>query len=203
MARPRAFDEAEVLEAAVDCFWSQGYEATSVRDLAAEMGITGASLYNAFGDKRALYELAFDRYVRAGVHDRIARLEDLPPLEAIETFFAEVVENARADPARKGCFLVNATLELAPHDPEFRGHVMDVLDAMQAFFRRQVEKGRALGVVTRSGAADEVAGMLLGQLLGLRVLSRVDPSPERLNGMLRPLFALLRAPPQGDGTAPP
>ncbi|MEP9348305.1 TetR/AcrR family transcriptional regulator [Xanthobacter sp. KR7-225] len=194
MARPRAFDEAAVLDAAVDCFWSKGFEATSVRDLAAQMGITGASLYNAFGDKRALYEQAFARYVREGVHARIARLEDLPPLEAIETFFAEVVANALGDPARKGCFLVNATLELAPHDPRFRRLVEEVLGAMQGFFRRQVEKGRALGVVTATGEADELAGMLLGQLLGLRVLSRVDPSPARLEGMLRPLFALLRAP---------
>ena len=54
MARPREFDEATVLEAAMHCFWAQGYEATSVRDLAAQMGITGASLYNAFGDKRSL-----------------------------------------------------------------------------------------------------------------------------------------------------
>ena len=44
MARPREFDEAAVLDAAMDCFWRNGYEATSVRDLAAHMGITGASL---------------------------------------------------------------------------------------------------------------------------------------------------------------
>ena len=55
MARPREFDEGEALDAAMDCFWRDGYEATSVRDLAARMGITGASLYNAFGDKRSLF----------------------------------------------------------------------------------------------------------------------------------------------------
>ena len=55
MARPREFDEITVLEAAMNCFWAQGFERTSVRDLAERMGITGASLYNAFGDKRSLY----------------------------------------------------------------------------------------------------------------------------------------------------
>ena len=58
MARAREFDEAAVLDAAIEKFWLCGYEATSVRDLADEMYIAGASLYNAFGDKRALYELA-------------------------------------------------------------------------------------------------------------------------------------------------
>src|SRR5277367_1873350 len=55
MARPREFDEAAVLDAAIEKFWQRGYEATSVRDLADEMNIAGASLYNAFGDKRSLY----------------------------------------------------------------------------------------------------------------------------------------------------
>jgi AcrR family transcriptional regulator len=53
MARPTEFDEGTVLDAAVLCFWKQGYEATSVRDLVAQTGITAASLYNAFGDERA------------------------------------------------------------------------------------------------------------------------------------------------------
>jgi TetR/AcrR family transcriptional repressor of nem operon len=67
MARPREFDEATVLEAAMNCFWAQGFEQTSVRDLAERMGITGASLYNAFGDKRSLYRRAAD--VRRGWPD--------------------------------------------------------------------------------------------------------------------------------------
>ena len=62
MARPREFDERAVLDAAVQCFWARGYEATSVRDLAQGMGLTSASLYNAFGDKRSLYRRALDHY---------------------------------------------------------------------------------------------------------------------------------------------
>jgi TetR/AcrR family transcriptional regulator, transcriptional repressor for nem operon len=72
MARPREFDETTVLEAAMNCFWAQGFEQTSVRDLAERMGITGASLYNAFGDKRSLYRHAFIHYLAQTVRDRVA-----------------------------------------------------------------------------------------------------------------------------------
>ena len=54
MARPREFSETAALQAAIDCFWQYGYEATSMRDLAASMGLTAPSLYNAFGDKQTL-----------------------------------------------------------------------------------------------------------------------------------------------------
>src|SRR5277367_1717519 len=99
MARPREFNEAAVLDAAVQCFWTRGYEATSVRDLAERMGITGASLYNAFGDKRSLFRRALDHYLEQGFGDRVTRLEkQLPPREALAAFFAEVIERSLGDP---------------------------------------------------------------------------------------------------------
>src|SRR5258708_38957445 len=63
MARPGEFDETAVLDAAAQCFWAHGYEATSIRDLIAKTGVTGATLYNAFGDQRALYQEPLDYYV--------------------------------------------------------------------------------------------------------------------------------------------
>src|SRR5262245_36571756 len=97
MARPREFDEEAVLDAAVQCFWVRGYEATSVRDLIEETGITGASLYNAFGDKRALYEKALGHYVDTSISDRIRRCEKLEPREAIGAFFAEILKRSIGD----------------------------------------------------------------------------------------------------------
>jgi len=96
MARPREFDEASALDAAMDCFWRDGYEATSVRDLAARMGITGASLYNAFGDKRSLFREVLQRYAERSTRERIARLEStLPPKQAIRAFLDAVERGER------------------------------------------------------------------------------------------------------------
>ena len=72
----------------------QGYEATSVRHLMAQTGITAASLYNAFGEKRALYQKALDHYVEASVADRIRRCEALPPRQAIEAFVEDIVKRS-------------------------------------------------------------------------------------------------------------
>src|SRR5262249_938103 len=119
MARPRGFDETAALDAAIECFRRRGYEATSIRDLTDCMGIGPTSLYNTFGDKRALFIRALERYVNCSVRGRLARLESsLPPKQAVRTLIEEVVERSLTDRTRGGCLLINSALEIAPHDPE-------------------------------------------------------------------------------------
>jgi TetR/AcrR family transcriptional repressor of nem operon len=197
MARPREFDEEAVLDAAVQCFWARGYEATSMRDLIAGTGITGASLYNAFGDKQTLYRRALDHYVR-GIADRIRRCEVLAPREAIGGFFAEILERSLGDRQHKGCMLVNAALDVAPHDPEFRKSVAGALVAIELFFVERVEAGQADGTITRSVRAQDLARHLLGVLAGVRVLARVRPERALLEGAVAVAMTLLDRP---DGDA--
>jgi TetR/AcrR family transcriptional repressor of nem operon len=200
MARPREFDENAVLDVAMECFWNRGYDATSVRDLIEKTGITGASLYNAYGDKRALYQRVLDRYVEGSVADRLRRCEGLPPLEAISSFFSEIVTRSIEDRDRKGCMLVNAALDVAPHDPEFREVVSEVLGRIEAFFRDCVSRGQAQGSIGTSVSADELASHLLGVLLGIRVLARVRPDRTLLESVVRPAIQLLN--PCGQGATP-
>ncbi|MDB6145563.1 MAG: TetR family transcriptional regulator [Pseudomonas sp.] len=195
MARPREFDEGVVLDAAVQCFWEHGYEATSIRNLAQNMGITGASLYNAFGDKRSLYHRALNHYVGQRSQERLDRLESqLPPRQAIAGFFDEIIERSLGDPQHKGCMVVNAALELAPHDPECQQAVADVFNQLEAFFRRCILAGQRAGSISIAQSADDLARMLLGIHLGIRVLSRMRPERERLEGLVRPALALLDSP---------
>ncbi|RXV68601.1 TetR/AcrR family transcriptional regulator [Burkholderia stabilis] len=195
MARPREFDESAALDAAVYRFWVHGYEATSVRDLAHDMGITGASLYNAFGDKRTLFRRALSHYVDRSFGDRQSRLEaTLPPREIIKGFFREIIDRSVDDEDRKGCLLVNSALEIAPHDPEFQSMITGVLDRVRAFFRNQIAAGQASGDIPSDRSADDLASLLLGVHLGIRVLARTRPERALLEGLARPALALL-----GDG----
>lgn len=199
MARPREFDEGAVLDTVVLCFWKQGYEATSVRDLMAQTGITAASLYNAFGDKRALYQKALDHYIEASVADRIRRCEALPPCQAIEAFFEDIVKRSLNDRDRKGCMLVNAALDVAPHDPAFRKVVAEVLIGIEAFFLTRIMAGQADGTVTLALPAETLSQNLLGVLMGLRVLARVRPERTLLEGVVASALALLRIEPRAIG----
>lgn len=192
MARPRQFDENAVLDAAMKQFWLYGYAATSVRDLAKCTGLTTTSLYNAFGDKRTLYRLSLDRYLERSFHDRIGRFEyHLPPDQAIRAFFSEIIEASLNDKQRKGCLLVNSALEMSPHDPEFRRAVSAVMVQVEAFFRRSVEAGQAAGTISATHPADSLGQMLLGVLLGIRVLARSRCERPLLEGLVAPVLAIL------------
>ena len=166
----------------MDCFWAQGFEQTSVRDLAERMGITGASLYNAFGDKRSLYRQAFVYYLAQTVRDRVARFEKLAPFAAIEAFFAEIVDHSVNDKQYRGCMLVNAALELAPYDPEIQKLVAEEMVFIEAFFCRCIEAGQKDGSIVSTRPAEELAKLLLSVLFGIRVLARTRPEREVLEG---------------------
>jgi TetR/AcrR family transcriptional regulator, transcriptional repressor for nem operon len=191
MARPREFDQEAVLDAATECFWRRGYEATSVKDLIEHTGITAASLYNAFGDKRALFQTALDHYVEKSVSERIKRYERLAPRDAIKGFFDEIIRRSLNDRDHKGCMLVNSALEVAPHDTEFKTIIASVLDRLERFFLECIRKGQADGSINRSIPAKNLAHHFLGVLMGVRVLARVKPRRAILESVVMPALALL------------
>ncbi len=195
MGRLREFDDRKAVDAAADCFWSRGYEATSVRDLTESMGISGASLYNAYGDKRALFATALARYAERSMRERIQRLESgNKPKQAIRAFIEEIVERSVKDRDRKGCLLINSALDVAPHDAWIGRVVAGYLDEIRGFFRRNLLAAQAAGQVPAGLDAEDVSGHLLGIVAGIRVLARTSADPALLAGVARPALALLDHP---------
>ena len=192
MARPREFDETAALDAAIECFRRRGYEATSIRDLTDCMGIGPTSLYNSFGDKRALFIKALERYVDCSVRARLARLESsLPPKQAVRTLIEDVVERSLTDRTRGGCLLINSALEIAPHDPEVGAEIAKRLGEIEGFFRRSISAAQSSGTIPRKLNSSDFARLLLSVLLGIRVLARSKPERTLLEGVARPALSLL------------
>lgn len=192
MARPRGFDETVALDAAIECFRRRGYEATSIHDLTECMGIGPTSLYNSFGDKRALFIKALERYVDCSVRARLKRLEgSLPPEQAVRTLIEDVVERSLTDRTRGGCLLINSALEIAPHDREVGAEIAKRLGEIEGFFRRCISAAQSSGTVSRKLNSRDCARLLLGVLLGIRVLARSKPERTLLEGVARPALSLL------------
>lgn len=182
MARPREFDEERVLEAARDAFWEHGYEATSTRDLVKYTGLTQPSLYNAFGDKRALFRRALEHYLDHTLRSRLARLEHgVTPALAITSYFAEVIQRSGSDTGQRGCMLVNAALEKDQHADGLQEAIASELAEIKGFFHRSIVAAQKRRDIPKNISADDASAHLLTLLLGMRVLARTSTD----RGMLR------------------
>lgn len=178
--RPRTFDSEEALDAAIDCFWLNGYHATTTRDLAAGMGMTGASMYNAFGDKRALFLAALARYLDRSTRRKIAALEQAAdPVAALKTFFAGAISASLAD--RRGCLLINSAVELARTDPDLDLEIRNGLQEIRDGFQRSVLKAQRMGRIAGSKNASDIANILLASIISIRVLSRTSQDKKMLH----------------------
>ena len=118
VGRPREFDEEAALEAAMEAFWQKGYESTSLADLCTCTGLHKGSLYQAFGDKHALFMRSLKHYSDTEFKESAAVvLQHESPLEGIRALVREVCNYAAEG---KGCMMINSMVELAPHDPEVK-----------------------------------------------------------------------------------
>jgi len=194
MARPREFDEEDVIAAAGGIFWARGFEGASTRDLSAATGLTPSSLYAAFGSKRGLFVKALDRYLDQTLRDRIARIETAySGLKAIEAFFDEVVERSVADRQHRGCMMVNAIVDAASQDVDLKRYVANETVQIEAFFHRCIVAGQAAAEISATQAARGLARHLLAVLMGMRILARVRPDRGVLTEIARSTLSLLHA----------
>lgn len=189
----KQFDDAEVLEKAMQAFWARGYEATSIQDLVECMGLNRGSIYAAFGDKRRLFLRALRHYE---THYRRSWLETLQsrhtPRAAILSVFEGAIGAALSDRSRSGCFLVNTAIELSPHDREVADAVAAGLRETEGFFRDRILDGQDSGEIPAQIDAVGTARTLLGLLTGLRVLARSRPERPLLEALADQAAALLR-----------
>ena len=193
----KTFDLDEATDKAAAVFWSKGYEATSIADLVAAMGVHKGSLYNAFGDKRSLFLRALERYNAAGRRVWMAELEATKsPTAAILAFFDRIVEQSAGDCDAKGCFIVNTALEMPHQTPEVKVMITDSLSEIEGFFHRMIERGQSSGSIPDDRDPIAVSKALLAMMMGMRVLSRTGVDEAALSAIRDQAMTLIAPSPK-------
>ena len=192
MAGTKKFEPERALGEAMDLFWSRGYEATSVRDLMACMGIGRGSLYDTFGDKHALFLAALDRYEGARASGAIATL-DAPGSArgAVRSVFERTVRQLAGDEERRGCLLANSAVELAPHDPEVAERVSRYWKRTEDAFHRALVRAQASGEIPEEKDPRALALFLHNALQGLRVTAKAGATKEGMTKVVDVTFSVL------------
>ncbi|HET6433578.1 TetR/AcrR family transcriptional regulator [Dyella sp.] len=185
--RPRGFSPEQALAGALELFWHQGYEATSLDDLMRSMGLSKSSLYACYGSKHGVLMAALQQYT----DDFIASVTPLTasepdPLRAID----QVLERmADVRGGSRGCFFINAVVELAPHEPALAEFARGHLARIEALIARLL---RQSGLARRP--ARERASAAMALVMGTVMLRKAGVPRARLQAMLDQVQLLTRAP---------
>ncbi len=195
MARPKEFDTDAALEKAMELFWLQGYQATTLPDLVERMGIGRQSLYDTFGDKRQLFLRALDRYSDVLITGVLGALEGPDAgLDAILRFLDTVVAYQTGKPVRTACLMVNSTMEMALSDPEVASRSAAYRRRMVNAFRHALTNAETAGDITPALPVDSLAQHLTATVFGMIVAAKAGSDTEALRQMAQGALLVAGAP---------
>jgi TetR/AcrR family transcriptional repressor of nem operon len=193
MARPKEFDPDEVLGKIMDQFWIHGYEGTSMDDLVRAAGIGRQSLYDTFGDKRALYLAALDRFVATDGSVLLPILAKKGPLRAtMRDFFDAVVDLALEDRDARGCMIVNASSNLGAGDADVKRRVRAANESLEHALSRRIEAALSSREIGRGHTAQALARFFVATVIGIRTTAKTVRDRKHLRSIADLALSVLR-----------
>lgn len=191
MARPRSFDDDAIREILLHRFRAGGFGGTALPDLEAATGLSRKSLYNAFGDKEAMFVRALEDFRATTVRAILAplRAEDAG-YDAIALTLRELARIAATPQGRPGCLICNTAREPIAETPRVRRQVDAYFNVVETAIRRAIERGQARGEI-RIRPPDDLARLCLGAVVSISVLARAGQPAETLTAIAEETVAAL------------
>jgi TetR/AcrR family transcriptional regulator, transcriptional repressor for nem operon len=196
MARPREFDEAEVVQAAREQFWLHGFNGTSLDDLTVVTGLGRGSLYAAFTDKRNLFLRALDDYAAAVMGQLLADLRDPDKSgrDRVVDHIRFITKLLTADTKGKGCLMAKSAAEMGATDKEVSRRVRKWLDGYQRDIAEAIQAAQRDGEIDPDVEPDELALLILALLRGAEALRKGGMPPRAIVAVAERAIALIPRP---------
>jgi TetR/AcrR family transcriptional repressor of nem operon len=197
--KPEVTTRDQVLDVAERLVQTRGFNGFSYADIAAELGITKASLHYHYPTKTdlgcAIIERYKQRFGSALAQIGAAGLPASRQLNSYVQLYAGVLQSGRL------CLCGMLAAEYATLAEPMRQAIRGFFEANEAWLARLLESGREAGDLTFDGDANEAANALTCTLEGAMLLARSYGDVTRFetaaNRVLREF-----APAAGDGRTP-
>ncbi|MDL4814112.1 TetR/AcrR family transcriptional regulator [Actinomadura opuntiae] len=171
--RPRSFDRDKALNTAITVFWEHGYDATSIAQLTQALGIGAPSLYAAFGDKRALFLEALDRYLAtyaAFAHQALA--EETGVRAAIQRLLHEAAAAYTRPDRPHGCMLISSATNCSPQSADIAAHLRDLRTASLRALQDKIAAAARTGEIPADTDVRALATFYSAVLQGMSAQAR-------------------------------
>lgn len=192
LGRQKEFIREEALRAAMETFWSKGYEGTSIPDLMHNMGISRSSLYETFGDKQSLLNEAVKYYSRlVGERKRSILVNAMTVKQGLTVYFRYHMEMALAENWPGGCLITNLSIYQDYLDDETKALIQDRSETLEEAFYNLLEKGKETGELRPTLNSRKIARLLLSINHGINVVARVKRDKSLLEDISESIVNLL------------
>jgi AcrR family transcriptional regulator len=182
VGRPRAFDADKALDSAMQVFWRKGYLGTSLEDLTAAMDINRPSLYAAFGNKRALYRLALERYFQGPSRYISEALKEPTARRVIERLLYGVVDMLTKAQSPGTCFWVHGALSCG--DDPLRSEFIAQRSTGLADLRKRFRRAKVEGDLPEAIDEDALAHLVQTVNFGLTLQASTGATRKELLGIV-------------------
>lgn len=191
MNRPRHFDLDSLRECVTDVFTEHGYRGTSMSMLADASGLGKQSLYNAIGDKEAAYLQSLECASARNAGLQALMLDAANGRQALQDFFAKVVEFATSpEPARHTCIFTAGLMEGIDSDA-VAAKLQEKWHELCMLMESTVERGQQDGSIRADVPSVALREVLTTLFLGIRVASRTHTERQALTTTVHWVMKLL------------
>ncbi|CAP41770.1 MULTISPECIES: TetR/AcrR family transcriptional regulator [Pseudomonadota] len=190
--RPKEYDDTAVIDAAMDVFWTNGFEASSTQELCERTGLGRGSLYHAFGSKQNLYEQALRRYQELGLKAQTEILNGPGTAkERLQALLQWGVDGDLDPEKRRSCMALFSVMERGSKDPVIDQINRAYVNRLEAVICHVIAVGQRNGELADDRPALEVARAFLASYYGLRILGQSMPDRAFLSDVLQGTIAKL------------
>lgn len=185
MARKKSIDleltKNKILEAGLDTFKRQGFNATGIQEIATIAGVPKGSFYNYFGSKEEFGVAIIFYYSDAFIQKwhRLLAQGGTDPYLAMKYVFVQMIVEYEEAEHKPGCLLGNLAAELSEASEDCRKAMQEVIQIWKGLMVKQLLAGQEKGKVRQDLTAEELADFCWdswqGSLLRMKIENSVMP----------------------------
>ena len=193
VGRPLEFNPEKALEAAMEVFWRKGYEAASMTNLLSAMDLSKSSLYQTFGSKQQLFERCLGRYANWLYKNQAKQLEESTSgYGFIENFLNSIANTAQSPEGKKGCLMVNSTIEFGQKDPIIAAAIADNLQLFSKLYMDAVKRAQKEGDISPDADPQVITNYLHVSISGLRTMVKAGADRKSVKATIALILKAIR-----------
>ena len=192
MARTRQFDERQALVSAMLTFWEKGYEATSIQDLEQAMDLNRTSIYNAFGNKRAIFTRVMDCYKDSVMAALFVELDGAATIkEGVRSMLNGALDIHFDVENPGGCLVILSILESEQHDEQAQNAMAQTMHDLKNALQARLSKAKKSGELSKDLDVGSTATTIATTLAGLMVMGKANFTKASLKKTVNQVVSLL------------